>query len=137
MKQNNDILSAKSFLHLYGGTHNLVYVNHAHKHKYVLKIGNAIYVEVGKLKKRRDFYEKVWNRSIDNYYALCSLLEKKDLIDLLSNKMGGSKQSWREFVNYDLFSTHFRERNLLSYKINKKLWKFYRFSQHYARRNKC
>ena len=110
MKQNNDILFAKSFLHLYGGTHNLVYVNHAHKHKYVLKIGNAIYVEVGKLKK-------------------------KDLIDLLSDGVGGSKQSWREFVNYDLFSTHFRERNLLSYKINKKLWKFYRFSQHYVRIN--
>ena len=96
MCKYNDVVSAKAYLHLYGGTHNLVYVHHAHKHKYIVKIKNTIYVKVGKLKKRRDFPEKPadvnmhqWEYQSD---AVIKNMTKTIVQYILDNKNKGLKQ---------------------------------------------
>ncbi len=132
-RTNSDILECNSYASLYHCSVDLVYVNYHNKHKYIFKQNNKLYVQVDKLTKRREFAIKIWNQSIDNYYLLIDTIGYTKLITILCKNLGLSRQNWGQFLDRNLFSPAFKERNLLSYKVNKKLWRFYRFTQQYIR----
>ena len=135
-RTNSNILEGKSYASLYNCSIGLVQVSNSKGHKYIFKQDNKLYIHVDKLIKRREFVIRIWNQSIDNYYSIVEDIGTQRFTELLSSNLGGSQQTWRSFGDRGLFSTAFKERNLLSYKVNKKLWRFYRFTQQYIRNNK-
>lgn len=135
-RTNSDILSSESFSELYEYSQALVQISHSKGHKYIFKENNKLYVQMDKLIKRREFSINVWNQSIENYYEIIENIGTSKFTQMLSDSIGGSKQSWRQFFDNGLFSVKFKEKSLLSYKVNKKMWRFFKFTQKYIRSNK-
>lgn len=135
-RNNGDFVTAETYAEFYNCTKNLVYVAYKNKNPYVIKYNNKSYVNLKALKRRREFHNSVYEEVTNGYWELIDTVGMNALTKQLSKELGKTPQHWRSFLHKDLFSTAFRERNLLSYKIPKMLWTYYRWYKTYTRRNR-
>ena len=125
---NTSLIHAIAFTQKYGIDNNSVSVAYHKKHKFVKKISGDLYVDEKALIKRREFYNKVWNKAHDNYFAITEHIKDNQLYKFLAKVFGENVHGWREFLRDGLFSLAFKEKSILSYRINYKLWAFFRAS---------
>jgi len=130
------VVPAVIFVKKYNLNHNIVSVVNFNGHKFTYKEGSNLYVDELALLRRRRFYTRVWEEATSNYYIITSYIRPYQLAEKLHSELGGGKQNWSTFLHSSLFSSFFQERSLLSYKINKKLWKFWRFTNKLIKENK-
>lgn len=92
--------------------------------------------------RRREFKRKVIDEAHDLYYWLNGVMKDSHLAEILSDYMGGTKNSWVTFLGTDLFERN--SRGILNTKIGGYFWRFWRFARALFRRlsrvkggNKC
>jgi len=133
---DSSLLSAVGFAERYDLHKDCVYVAYNHKNKHIIKIGNSLYVNETALIKRREFYNRVWNKAHENYYLITEYITDAQLYQFLGRALVdcGTAASWMQFIKYDLFSIAFKDKSLLSYKIKEKVWIFFRATTFIIRR---
>jgi len=125
---NTSLLSAAVFSEKYKLSKNIVHLAYYEKNPQIKKIDGKLYVDEKALLRRVEFRKRIWNKAHDNYYAITEYVSESQLYNFLSRMFGDSKRGWIQFLAYDLFSMANIEKSILSYKINNKLWMFYRFT---------
>jgi hypothetical protein len=128
------LMTAKDFASKYQMTISNVHVAMNKKHPHVYKIGARVYVDEIGLRKRREFLERIWNRSHKNYYEITEHITTRKLAKILNKHTNTSIESWEVYMNTGLFSTAWMDRSLLHHKIPDNLWIFYRFTTFIIRR---
>jgi len=125
---NTSLLSAVACCEKYKLNKNTVHIAYYNKNSQIKRIDGKLYVDEKALLRRVEFRKRIWNKAHDNYYAITEYISDSQLYNFLSRMFGASKSAWIQFLAYDLFSMANIEKSILSYKINNKLWMFYRFT---------
>ena len=125
---NTSLLSAVAFSEKYKMSVNMVHMAYYYNNPQIKRIDGKLYVDEKALLRRVEFRKRIWNKAHDNYYAITEYISDSQLYNFLSRMFGDSKRGWIQFLAYDLFSMANIEKSILSYKINNKLWVFYRFT---------
>ena len=125
---DTSLISAFEFVQKYEINFNSISVAHHKKHKFVQKIAGKLYVDEKALIRRREFYNRIWNKAHDNYFQITEHISDYKLSVFLAKVFKESANGWVEFFRDGLFSITFKEKSILTYKINYKLWVFFRAS---------
>jgi hypothetical protein len=88
-----------------------------------LLVGKFINEKV--LHVRKDFQQKIWIKSHENYYFLSKHIQDADIAYLLS-LTGQTKNFWQQFINDDLFAT--LNGSITNYRVTGTMWKFYKYT---------
>lgn len=129
-------MKATQFADTYGVSYNAVYVHKNSKNPYVYSEGKVCMVNVDALTRRRDFFDRVYMESQNFYFDFTDKMTETALSKMLSNEFGGTYNTWIMFLRKTLFSSAYQDKSLLAYKVTGKLWKFWRFSKTYMRKNR-
>jgi hypothetical protein len=127
-------LKAKAFCEKYGLSKDIVYVWMYHGNKHIYKIGKEVTIDEKALLRRREFYYKVWNETIDNYYGITEHISENKLATLLQRYFGGKVTAWGVYLNTTMFRISWQEKPIASYKIPMELWTIWRFTTFLIRR---
>jgi len=130
------MMSVNTFCEVYDESSSAIYTHHSLKDTpFIIKTATGgVLVDDKALIRRREFYIRVWEQSHKYYYILNELKKDSKIAEILSKYVGRSKSSWKVFLNHNLFSNSFKNRSLLRYKIDERLWIFWRVSGTIIRR---
>jgi len=91
------------------------------------------YIEEDNIRRRLEFVKRVWNESHELYYLIAEHITDHNFYILLSKCLGGSRASWNMFLRQDLWALSAGNKSATNPIVNKKIWKFYRFSRRLIR----
>lgn len=105
---------------------NMISFHYKKKHKYVHKIESRLFIDENALLAWREFNKKVWLRSHELYFEINARLNDSELAAALGYRTKRKKTTWRDFLEYRLFSTAQFERSLFVYEPPEMFKEFFR-----------
>ena len=125
MIHKEGLVPVPEFAKEHGLSRNNLYILHSTGNQFLVKDGKQLYVDTTKLYLRKEFRHKVWLETHELYYIFLEAFGSEyKLAQWLSKYIGGSKDTWTNFMNQHLFCLP--PDDALKYKVPKRMWKMYR-----------
>jgi hypothetical protein len=128
-------LSVRDFSEKYSVSEQCVYQFKRANPRLFIKDGKNLFIDERRFLKLLNFKSRVINEAQQNYFKIAEELTDNEQVRAMHRYYGNSKMSYYLFVKNYLFSSKKNE-SILSVKVGKLMWEYYRFSRHFLRKSK-